>query len=147
MSQYINFFVRYEDKFVPLYSSSRSTVIYERFHDWIPYEKIIALSSIDINEIFSETKEYEREIDEAIQKSRDEIQIVSNYNNSVEEKNEVIHDILMSIEELEETKSDISYALDFCIFLKCIIAERLQDTAQCIYAGIEIGEPTLDDVV
>ena len=49
MSQYINFFIRCDDKFFPLFSFSRNSYMYSAFHTRAPFEKISVISEEMIN--------------------------------------------------------------------------------------------------
>lgn len=43
MSSYINFFIRSDNRFLPLGDFSRSSEIYQRLDNNVPYEKLKAL--------------------------------------------------------------------------------------------------------
>ena len=124
MSQYLNFFARHDKEFVPIADYSRNTVIYDEVVT--PYEKLQA------GKEFAEAQ---------IENINHKLELIFSANNSLEDKLDAAGEELEFIESYE---SDIR---DYDRYIKEIrfIANMALDNE--IFAGIEVGEPTEQDIV
>ena len=149
MSAYIDFFVRHGDDFIPLGDFSRNSIIYPTMIDCtnVPWEKIIPLTLDNLHA--TQTYAHKRSIDARgyIEILKDRIEEVKGFNNSVEEKLEQIEMYRGEIEEWRQEAEEARYAEDYFYFLADLIESAHDiDADKYIYAGIEIGRPTVEDI-
>lgn len=138
MSQYLTFYTRIGDRFIPLASYSRSTVIYQAFNTVAeaPYEKIKAISKDTIinirNGFTNNLLTIENCINQLLAKKRE----IATFNNSVEDKLKAIHECDSEIDNWKDDYDDQCSYMGACNFLISMIEE------------IEYKEPedNLDDV-
>ena len=140
MSQYVNFFLRRGDEFIPLKDYSRSSPIYSVMD--APYEKIQEYSYSDLEAKILALKKMKEDNAAAITRILERINSVYHLNNSVEEKMEYVNDYYSQISDFEDDNKN----LDRCVIELEFIADLVY-MDYTIYAGVEIGEPTLEDVV
>lgn len=153
MSQYVNFFIKVRNDFIPVGSYSRNSDIYQMFRDWAPYEKITSLNQSAIESFLAEN---EREIIkwrnmfESNQRLEKEI---NSWNNSIEEKFDAIENLRETNSQIEETLEEKIRTKSFLHILSSMIEEiRWTNSFEAepenyIYVGIEIGYPTFEDIV
>lgn len=140
MSQYVNFFLRRGDEFIPLKDYSRSSPIYSVMN--APYEKIREYSYSDLESKILHLKEMKEDNAAAITRIWERINSVYHLNNSVEEKMEYVNDYYSQISDLEDDNKNLDRYMTELDFIANLIYMDYT-----IYAGVEIGEPTLEDVV
>lgn len=141
MSQYINFYLRVNDKFISLGSFSRNNIVYTVLSDRVPYEKITAINE-DILDAGMVDLDREKEINNKyLKKNAEMMAAVANFNNSVTEKMEGIENLNREKAELEMENRQIDRAIAYLDFLKDIIEDYRYDCKYGkevgIYAGIE----------
>ena len=151
MSAYIQFFVRNENAFMPISIYSRSNTIYQYFDKYTPWEKIKPITRPllkkirdDVNEdILSYQKRYDR--------AKEMKEYVATMNNSMDEKMEQIENIeevlnvcLKGIEKAEYVKNYLNFLDDI---IEAVEYEEHIDHKNYLYVGIEVGNPTVDDIV
>lgn len=160
MSQYMQFFIRCEDRFVPVCSYSRNSTIFKAFAYDIPYGKIMPITET----ILSNAREYlsgEKDgVEDRIRFCRDMVESIRHFGNSVNDKLEAIRLVNEDIFELEGEIEEIGCANhfvnicgDILISAKyrddgydCPLADYTENTV--LYAGIEVPEyPTMDDLL
>lgn len=157
MSSYINFFIRSEDKFLPLSDFSRSSEIYQRLHNNVPYEKLRALTYNELDSIEDDIIEDKRKYTDLISEYKKEIELIATFNNSAEEKLEAINSTESIIKDIEESISELNFAQGWFNSLCRILDSArdcfdennnpLVDADKYIYAGVETPcVPTLEDV-
>lgn len=157
MSSYINFFIRSEDKFLPLSDFSRSSEIYQRLHNNVPYEKLRALTYNELDSIEDAIIEDKRKYTDLISGYKKEIELITTFNNSAEEKLEAINSTESMIKDIEESISELNFAQGWFNSLCRILDSArdyidennnpLVDADKYIYAGVETPcVPTLEDV-
>ena len=150
MSAYMDFFVRHGDDFIPLGDFSRNSIIYPTMIDCVnvPWEKIIPLTLDNLHA--AQTRAHKRNIDARgyIEILKDRIEEVKGFNNSVEEKLEQIEEYRDEIAEWRQEAEEARYAENYFYFLMDLIeaAHDDIDANKYIYAGIEIGRPTIEDI-
>lgn len=153
MSQYIQFFIKTnEDNFLPIATYSRSSKVFQYFREYVPYEKISNVSDMTTQYIMNDITADYRSYKETIEKNKKAIERVYSFkDNDVSEKIEIIEGYEEYIEEVEEEIKELDYTKYFIYFLNDIIEEAEYDhnvkNKDYIYAGIEVGYPTLEDVV
>lgn len=157
MSSYINFFIRSDDKFLPLGDFSRSSEIYQRLHNDVPYEKLRALTYNKLDSIEDDIIEDKRVLNDKIRNYKKEIDLIATFNNSTEEKLEAINSTKEVIRDCQESIDELDFAKGWFNSL-CRMIDSASDYTdenynhlinadKYIYAGIEAPcVPTLKDV-
>ena len=154
MSQYIQFFIRSNsDEFLPIGVFSRCNAIYDFFKKYFdtPYEKITAITAKDlrylIEKIDNRIEVYNNRIVELEQK----IKLITECNNSVEDKIVAIDGVYSDIENYVEDRNEFKQARDYVCSLEEIIDAIAYDDKYCndtyLYCGIEVGDLTVEDIV
>ena len=151
MSAYIQFFIRSEDAFMPIGVYSRNSSIYQYFDEYTPCGKIKPitrplLSKVrdDINEDLAATqKRYDR--------AKEMKEWIATLNNSLEEKMEYIASTEEVLNECCEEIDRLTYTKHYLTFLDDVIEsveyDILMNHKDYLYVGIEVGNPTVDDIV
>ena len=150
MSQYIEFFIHpvwldpdkpLSGKFYPLDCYSRSNEVYQVAVNHVPYGKITLLNRVipAIKEtIETEIKQYARLKD----RKTEMIDSVIHFSDmSIEDRIEAIEEYKHQIEEINETIVELEFTKTFYSILNGF-DENLQ-----IYVGIEVGEPSEEDII
>lgn len=154
MSQYIHFFTRVNNIFIPISTFPRDSAVYHVFSA-APYEKIEKLTLDDIKRAADALENDCRYWDEQLQKNEHRKNIIATFNNSAEEKLKAIEDCEQEHQNLIQFADEAQYGLNFCVFLLDMLdefegyAEHQKDqTKNCpeLYYGVEIGYPTVDDI-
>ena len=143
MSAYIEFYLKIEDKFVPIATYSRSNILYEVGHDsGVPWEKIRKLDrelfSDMTNELNIRINAYKMYIDE----NESRKSIIASMLNSIEDKIEALDKLQREIDEMKNSLSECETALTEFRFM----SELENESTYPVYIGIEVGEPTVDDI-
>lgn len=141
MSQYLNIYARFklDGQFVPIADYSRSTKVYEEVD--APYEKLMLWSREEIEATAERVRAGKIFANSQITNLNRKIELISQMNNPLDDKLEAIHELMTYIEEYQDEISALdrwSIELDF-IANMTFYAE--------IYAGIEISDPTEQDVI
>ena len=139
MSQYLNFFARHDKEFVPIADYSRNTVIYDEVV--APYEKLKKFNEQELDAITDRLQAGKEFAEAQIENINHKLELIFSANNSLEDKLDAAGEELEFIESYE---SDIR---DYDRYIKEIrfIANMALDNE--IFAGIEVGEPTEQDIV
>lgn len=139
MSQYLNFFARHDKEFVPIADYSRNTVIYDEVV--APYEKLKKFNEQELDAIIDRLQAGKEFAEAQIENINHKLELIFSANNSLEDKLDAAGEELEFIESYE---SDIR---DYDRYIKEIrfIANMALDNE--IFAGIEVGEPTEQDIV
>lgn len=141
MSQYLNVFLKSDGKFIPVKDYSRSTYLYDEFH--APYEKICEYKAERLREIGARLESRANDIKEYIQKLKDLIALIPNFQGQeMEEKISAILDYKSQIEEEKEELKTLYSQTSVCYFLASIAEDYVP-----VYAGVEIADPTDQDVI
>ena len=137
MSQYANFYIRpFDDKaYVSIADYTRSSAVYQICENALPYWKVQALTSSDLDSFISSAREEQQEWRDRINTYKAQIASIANFNNSVEEKQSAIADIQQYIDECSEELTSYQMAENFFYFLKDII---FGIETPYLYAGIEV---------
>ena len=157
MSMYMNFFLRGKDRFYPITTYSRSAMVYSVFSRTFGsgrlWEKVAPITEDKLNLMLREISDDIRKNQDVIKSYEKYIDIIKTMSNSAEEKMELINNCLGMIEEYEEEIRDLRYTRTFITFLNDMIDEvRWSDEEdgfnpdEYIYVGIEISNPTEEDI-
>lgn len=153
MSQYIHFYVRNNNNFLPIGTFCRSSFIYSIVNRElnVPYEKIMALSGESIGTCLRAARHDLDLLKRRIENYRKEKELIASFNNSVEDKLAAIDDINKMIEDDEYEISFLESAVGFFntlgIIYDDIKYEDNFDEKNYLYCGIECYRPTEEDIV
>ena len=151
MSAYIHFFVRAGDTFCPIATYCRSSKVYEIFHR-APYEQITVLDKSTLSDYFNEATIMRDNLKENIVHYEKRIETITRFENSAEEKLELIMEEEELIEEANNELREIEDAICFIGFLTSILNEVLYDVPlgifknQYLYYGVECYRPIIKDI-
>lgn len=141
MSQYLNIFLKSDGKFIPIGDYSRSTYLYDEFN--APYEKICEYKAEGLREIGARLESRANDIKEYIQKLENLIALIPSFQGQeMEEKISAILDYKSQIEEEKEELKTLYFQSSVCYFLANIAEDYVP-----VYAGIEITDPTDQDII
>ena len=141
MSQYLNIFLKSDGKFIPIGDYSRSTYLYDEFN--APYEKICEYKAEGLREIGARLESRANDIKEYIQKLENLIALIPSFQGQeMEEKISAILDYKSQIEEEKEELKTLYSQSSVCYFLANIAEDYVP-----VYAGVEIADPTDQDVI
>ena len=152
MSQYMSFFIRRDsDNFVPLFTFSRSSALYQQFDYTVPYEKVRALSYSELEKYLGKCESYIVKLKDSIRKANEKKTLIASFNNPVDEKVEALNEVEYDIREAEDSIREVERAYYSILALIDIVDEIAYNPAydkdKYIYAGIEVCDPTSEDVV
>ena len=151
MSAYIQFFIRHDEAFMPIGIYIRGSKIYEYFDDYIPWEKIKRVTRPLLDKIRDNINDdilyYQKRYDRA----KEMKEYVAGMNNSMEEKMEWVENIEATLGDCCEEIEKAEYVKHYLNFLDDIIEsveyEKHIDYKNYLYVGIEVENPTVDDIV
>ena len=141
MSQYLSIFLKSDGKFIPIGDYSRSTYLYDEFN--APYGKICEYKAEGLREIGARLESRANDIEKYIQKLESLIALIPNFQGQeMEEKISAILDYKSQIEEEKEELKTLYSQSSVCYFLANIAEDYIP-----VYAGVEIADPTDQDVI
>ena len=141
MSQYLSIFLKSDGKFIPIGDYSRSTYLYDEFN--APYEKICEYKAEGLREVGARLESRANDIEKYIQKLESLIALIPNFQGQeMEEKISAILDYKSQIEEEKEELKTLYSQSSICYFLANVAEDYVP-----IYAGVEIADPTDQDVI
>ena len=141
MSQYLTIFLKSDGKFIPIGDYSRSTYLYDEFN--APYGKICEYKAEGLREIGACLESRANNIKKYIQKLENLITLIPSFQGQdMEEKISAILDYKSQIEEEKEELKTLYYQSSVCYFLANIAEDYVP-----VYAGVEIADPTDQDVI
>ena len=141
MSQYLNIFLKSDGKFIPIGDYSRSTYLYDEFN--APYGKICEYKADGLREVGARLESRANDIKEYIRKLEDLIALIPSFQGQeMEEKISAILDYKSQIEEEKEELKTLYSQSSVCYFLANIAEDYVP-----VYAGVEIADPTDQDVI
>lgn len=153
MSAYINFFIRRGDDFIPLSDYSRNSIIYRIANNYAMWEKVSPLSKAGIEQMINEAERQQRAYQESIAETKTRIAQLKDLSCTWNEALEYLDEYEEAIQEYEQDIKEARYAKHFFGFLIDIIEtvqyadKKEYDYNNYIYVGIEIGHPTVKDIV
>ena len=113
MSSYINFYLKVEDKYCPLWNYSRNSSEYYFFKSAVPYGEIKPITLESLKGIKEDINFAIKNVEEHIENNYIKIDMIKTFNNSVEDKINQINDYLEFIEEEKETLKDYTDCINF----------------------------------
>ena len=141
MSQYLNIFLKSDGKFIPIGDYSRSTYLYDEFN--APYGKICEYKAEGLREIGARLESRANDTKKYIQKLENLIALIPSFQgHEMEEKISAILDYKSQIEEEKEELKTLYSQSSVCYFLASIAEDYVP-----VYAGVEITDPTDQDVI
>lgn len=141
MSQYLNIFLKSDGKFIPIGDYSRSNYLYDEFN--APYEKICEYKADGLREIGARLESRANDIEKYIQKLESLIALIPNFQGQeMEEKISAILDYESQIEEEKEELKTLYSQSSVCYFLASVAEDYVP-----VYAGVEIADPTDQDII
>ena len=141
MSQYLNIFLKSDEKFIPIGDYSRSTYLYDEFN--APYGKICEYKAEGLREIGARLESRANDTKKYIQKLESLIALIPSFQGQeMEEKISAILDYKSQIEEEKEELKTLYSQSSVCYFLANIAEDYVP-----VYAGVEIADPTDQDVI
>ena len=141
MSQYLTIFLKSDGKFIPIGDYSRSTYLYDEFN--APYGKICEYKADELREVGARLERRANDIKEYIQKLENLIALIPSFQGQeMEEKISAILDYKSQIEEEKEELKTLYSQSSVCYFLASIAEDYVP-----VYAGVEIADPTDQDVI
>lgn len=151
MSAYIQFFVRNDEAFMPIGIYCRVNKIYQYFDEYTPWEKIKPITRPLLNKIRDDINDdilyYQKRYDRA----KEMKEYVAGMNNSMDEKMEWIENIESTLDDCTKEMEEAKYVKHYLNFLDDIIEsveyEEHIEYKNYLYVGIEVGSPTVDDIV
>lgn len=153
MSAYINFFIRRGDDFISLSDYSRNSIIYKIANNYAMWEKVSPLSKVGIEQMINEAERQQRAYQESIAETKARIAQLKDLSCTWNEALEYLDEYEEAIQEYEQDIKEARYAKHFFGFLIDIIEtvqyadKKEYDYNNYIYVGIEIGHPTVKDIV
>ena len=141
MSQYLSIFLKSDGKFIPIGDYSRSTYLYDEFN--APYGKICEYKAEGLREIGARLENRANDTKKYIQKLENLIALIPSFQgHEMEEKISAILDYKSQIEEEKEELKTLYFQSSVCYFLANIAEDYVP-----IYAGVEIADPTDQDII
>ena len=147
MSQYIEFFVKSkEDNFTCIASFPRSHIIYQTLVNEVPYGKICKLNFSSISRVILSLTEKKVEWRKRKEEYDNMWDRIGTFNNSVQEKLEAMAEFREALLEIKENIDDIDNAINYLKVFQLMVEEMQTDSTIGLYCGIEVGEPTVEDI-
>lgn len=141
MSQYLNIFLKSDGKFIPIGDYSRSTYLYDEFN--APYEKICEYKADGLREVGARLESRANDTKKYIQKLESLIALIPSFQGQeMEEKISAILDYKSQIEEEKEELKTLYSQSSVCYFLASVAEDYVP-----VYAGVEIADPTDQDII
>lgn len=141
MSQYLNIFLKSDGKFIPIGDYSRSTYLYDEFN--APYEKICEYKADGLREVGARLESRANDTKKYIQKLESLIALIPSFQGQeMEDKISAILDYKSQIEEEKEELKTLYSQASVCYFLASVAEDYVP-----VYAGVEIADPTDQDVI
>lgn len=151
MSSYVQFFIRNDEAFMPIGVYSRNSKIYECFNEYTPWEKIKPITRPLLNKIRDDVNEDILSFQKRYDHAKEMKEYVAGMNNSMEEKLGWIDNIEATLGDCREEIERAECVKHYLNFLDDIIEsveyETHIDHKNYLYVGIEVGNPTVDDIV
>ena len=151
MSQYLEIYVKSkEDNFTYLDAFSRSTAMYRLLNEDIgaPYGKVRKLEKARLQEAIEIARGYLEGFIERKKRHGDMLQLISSFNNPVDEKIEAIYELQQDLEEYDESIEEMEYVINYLRVLTSMVESMSYEGSKAgLYYGIEVGNPTIDDIV
>lgn len=150
MSAYIQFFIRHNEVFMPIGIYPRGSRLYQYFDEYTPWEKIKPITRPLLDKIRDDINDDILYFQKRYDRAKEMKDYVAGMNNSMEEKMEWIENIEATLGDCCEEIEKAEYVKQYLSFLDNIIEsveyEDNIDHKNYLYVGIEVGNPTIDDI-
>ena len=151
MSEYVDFYIRsHGDEFIPLQDFSRVTPIYRQLAFFLPYGKIKAIDHFSLKQIKQRLDGQAKHIKNEIELQKETLKFIKNTSESLADKLAARDDTLRTIEEyndeLDVVNSNINFVEVFVDLLTRLNYNSGYDKDKFLYAGIECGSPSIEDI-
>lgn len=151
MSAYIQFFVRNDEAFMPVGIYSRNNEIYQYFDEYAPWGKIKHITQPLLSMIRDDVNDAILYFQKRHDRTKEMKEYVAGMNNSMDEKMGWIENIEATLGDCREEIKKAEHVKTYLNFLDDIIEsveyEEHIDHKNYLYVGIEVGNPTVDDIV
>lgn len=144
MSQYLIIKQRINGRFYPTVSFSRNTLMYEIFNDYVAYAKGEPLTRNLLDCAHKELQLTEKHISDRVKSIGKQIERVSSFNNSVDEKFELVNELTAETHDLGEQLIDVEHARAQLNMLGAMMDEATYSDGAEYYIGIEWDTETTD---
>ena len=147
----MQFFLRNGDTFLPIGTYCRSSAMYQAFDEYIPWEKIRALNEPLLRKIYEFVVDDINNHKKQIEKIKEHRAFIATFNNSIEEKMEMLENVESMLHEYEEGLESLERVKAYIFFLSDILEDvefndRIDENAY-LYCGIEVSvNPTVEDI-
>ena len=156
MSAYMCFFLRgKDDHFYPIGSYNRCTAIYEMFDEarYSNWESISAITFRDIEVVRKENFSNAIGWKKLIKETENKIELIKSIEAPLDEKVDIIDRYSAELNGFKDKVDELAEVSSFCDFLEAILEDIKYgdyegiDVDNYIYVGIEIGHPTVEDII
>lgn len=132
MSQYIEFYLKVEDKYINLAGFSRNSAVYQVANSVAHYETGILLDTICLNQLLNDLKD-SINLSQRFISDQQQLKItIAQMNNSIEDKLDVFTQIDAAIVEAQDEIKDVEHAVGWFHALA-----EMADNGCDIWCGIE----------
>lgn len=138
MSEYMSLYARKDDTFVPLYSESRSNIMFQLLAPFSTFEKVKPLTPRIMRECADRLANEIARLQQNIYHLNDKINMVRSLNNSLEEKMAAYDELVNQSNEITETLNELIRYQERFNFI---------DSMVNIYFGLETGDNITLDIV
>lgn len=155
MSQYINFFARKDDTFIPLYAESRNGSLYQIMEHFAPYEKLRKLSRTDFLDFNQELDHELFLVDKSLTQYRETMELLPKFSDPIDKKIEILDELTAGMNETMESRAELLRTRERLKFLEAMVddaagVEHYEEPNHKwgIYCGIEVWlDVTTADIV
>lgn len=139
MSQYVNFYIKETSgRRIPIGSYSRNTTMFAHCDSIVPYGVTKQLDNNNIADIIQSIENEIKEDKQTVVDFENHIKDIYNYNNSIEEKEELITSYRSTIKEIMTDIEAANYAIGV-LRTYCDINDALEYSDEQEWTGIEAG--------
>lgn len=142
MSQYTYIFLHKGQEYLEVSCTGRSAALSEMFSEYAPWEKIHYMPVEELTEVYRTYRGELNKWKEYIQKKEAEKALIATFNNTAEDKMELIYDCNESIAEVTETIEELTEALAQVAMLISIADSS--DNGVSVFVGCECGSEVND---
>lgn len=150
MSQYLNFYIRSKnDEFIQIASYSRSSYVYDACLGYFPYQALRPFSKDKYEDVEKKINERINLIKTYIKNSKKKIKILMKSSCDVDKTIARIDEELELIKQYKEDRECLFRELSEIRFISEIsqIMNNSEEEKNYIYAGIEVYNPSIKDIV
>lgn len=123
MSAYINFYIKADDKIIPIGSFSRNSILFGATVSYIQYNDVALVNGDLIDKIRFKLDELKHGAENLLADYDSEVNAIKSFNNSVADKMEYIRELEDSRRDATENLREIEYAENYLNFIDNICDE------------------------